>query len=101
MNPPSLLDQLDKLDLEYNRLQNLGRWTKKEDSQLLALVSSFLSLQTKFSSLQTKYSSLQAQFASKHPDNAPPPMPRPKLNIPLIKKPSDPKTTEFEGYIWK
>jgi len=41
-----LLDLLDKLDLEYNRLQNLGRWIKKKDSQLLALMSSFETLQT-------------------------------------------------------
>jgi len=97
----SLLDLLDKLDLEYNRLQNLGRWTKKEDSQLLALMSSFESLQTKFSSLQTKYSSLQAQIASKISDNVLPPPSKPKLNKPPIKKPSDPEITEFEGYTWK
>jgi len=93
----SLLDLLDKLNLEYNRLQNFGRWTKKEDSQLLALMSSFETLQTKFSSLQTKYSSLQAQIASKISDNVPPPAPKPKLNKPPVKKPSNPEITEFKG----
>jgi hypothetical protein len=59
----SMLDLLDKLDIEYNRLNNLNRWTKKEDTQMLALLSSFKSLQTKFNNLHRKYSSLQASIS--------------------------------------
>jgi hypothetical protein len=46
-----MLELLDKLDVEYNHINNLGCWTKKEDPQILALLSSFESLQTKFTAL--------------------------------------------------
>jgi hypothetical protein len=59
----SMLDLLDQLDLEYNRINNLGRWTKKEDSHVLALTATISTLQSKLSSLQTQYSSLHALVA--------------------------------------
>ena len=52
----SMLDLLDQLDLEYNRINNLGRWIKKEDTQILALTASFQDLQAKFTNLQSRYS---------------------------------------------
>jgi len=36
-----LLDILDHFDVEYTRLHNLGHWIKKENPQMLALMSSF------------------------------------------------------------
>ena len=56
-----LLDILDQFDVEYTRLQNLGRWVKKENTQMLALLSSFQTLQSQFASLQSDYTTLQAQ----------------------------------------
>ncbi len=44
----SMLDLLDQFDTEYNRINNLGHWTKKEDSQILALSSSLQNLQGLF-----------------------------------------------------
>lgn len=94
-----LSELLDKFNQEYNRLQNLGCWIEKEDSKMLALVSSFETLQDQFSSLQSKYSALQAQLTKKTSDT--PPTPKSKLNKPPAKKPDDPEVTEFEGYTWK
>jgi hypothetical protein len=102
----SMLDLLDKLDTEYNRINNLGRWTKKEDSQLLALTASLQDLQNKFSSLQGRYSSLQALVATKDsstttPTPTPTPLLPPKLNKPPAHKEGEPEIVEFENRTWK
>jgi hypothetical protein len=98
----AMLDLLDKLDNEYNRINNLGRWTKKEDSQILALTASFQDLQHKFSSLQGRYSSLQALVASKE-TQVPSPTPplHIKLNKPPPRKDGEPEVVEFENRTWK
>ncbi len=98
-----LLDILDQFDVEYTRLQNLGRWVKKENTQMLALLSSFQTLQSQFASLQSDYTALQAQtqnLARNNNNNNNNPN-RQKLNKPPPKKPTDPETIEFEGYLWK
>ena len=97
-----LLDILDQFDVEYTRLQNLGRWVKKENTQMLALLSSFQALQSQFASLQSNYTALQAQTqnlaknSNNNNNNN-----HQKLNKPPPKKPTDPETIEFEGYLWK
>lgn len=93
----SMLDFLDRLDNEYNKINNLGRWTKKQDPQILALTASLKSLHSKFSSLQGKY---QALVAMKTP-TSPTPTPNQKLNKPPAYKEDDPEVIEFEGRTWK
>jgi hypothetical protein len=85
----SMLDLLDQLDLEYNRINNLGQWIKKEDTQILALTASFQDLQTKFANLQGRYSSLQALVASKDTsasDVKPPPIQKNSTSLHQRKK---------------
>jgi hypothetical protein len=57
---PHQLDLLDQLDTEYTRINNLGRWTRKEDLQILALTTSLQTLQNQFSSLHGCYMALIA-----------------------------------------
>jgi hypothetical protein len=94
-----MLDLLDQLDLEYTRISNLGRWIKKEDSQVLALTATIASLQSKLSSLQGQYSSLHALFAQSI--LTPTPKTQDKLQKPPPRKPSDPEITTFNGLVWK
>jgi hypothetical protein len=94
-----MLELLDQFDLEYKSLQNFGRWAKKEDSKMLALISSFQTLQDKFTSLQSKYTALQAHVTKKNSDT--PPTNKQKMNKPPPKKSDNPVVTEFEGYTWK
>jgi hypothetical protein len=46
----TLLELLDKLDAEYNRINNLGRWIKKEDPHVLALTATISNLQSTINS---------------------------------------------------
>jgi hypothetical protein len=48
----TMLELLDKLDGEYNRINNLGRWIKREDPQVLALTATISSLQSQLSTLK-------------------------------------------------
>jgi hypothetical protein len=94
-----MLDLLDKLDTEYNRINNLGRWVRKEDPQILALTASLQTLQGQFSSLQGRY---QALITSKDtPSPTPTPTPPPKINKPPPKKEGEPEIIEFENRTWK
>jgi hypothetical protein len=94
----AMLDLLDLLDKEYTRINNLGHWQRKDDSQILALTASLQALQGQFSSLQHRYTAL---VASK---NTPPP-PTPNLTTKLNKPPpcqaDEPEVIEFEGCTWK
>lgn len=95
-----ILDLLDKLNYKFNRINNLGRWTKKEDPQILALTASLQMLQNQFQSLNGRY---QALIATK--DNLPPPTQPPPtsgtVNKPPPKKTNDPEIIEFENRTWK
>jgi len=91
----TMLELLDQFDTEYTRLDNLGRWTKQEDHNMLALLSSFQTLQAQFNNLKAEHTALQAQH--KPPPNGN----RTKLNKPPPKKPNDPEVIEFDGYTWK
>lgn len=84
---------------EYNHINNLGHWVKKEDTQILALTASLQYLQSKSTRLQSRYSSLQALVASKKnnaSDTKPPPT-HTKLNKPPPKKGGEPDFITFEG----
>jgi hypothetical protein len=95
----SMLDLLDKIDTEYNRINNLGRWVRKEDPQILALTASLQTLQNQFSSLQGRY---QALVASKDTQSTTPtPTPPPKINKPPPKKDGEPEVIEFDNRTWK
>lgn len=41
-----MLELLDKLDDKYNRINNLGRWTKHADPRVLALTATISTLQS-------------------------------------------------------
>jgi len=51
----TMLELLDKLDGEYNRINNLGRWVKREDPQVLALTATISTLQSQLSTLKGQY----------------------------------------------
>jgi hypothetical protein len=91
----TMLELLDQFDVEYTRLANLGRWVKKEDNTMLALLSSLQTLQSKFTALHSDYIALQAQNQNNTKNN------RQKLNKPPPKKENDPEVIEFEGFQWK
>jgi hypothetical protein len=96
----SMLELLQQLDSEYNRIINLGRWLKKDDSQVLALTTTISTLQLQLSSLTTRYNSLHALVAQS--SVLPPPIPgKEKLQKPPAKKPEDPEITTFNGLVWK
>jgi hypothetical protein len=95
----SMLDLLDKLDTEYNRINNLGRWIRKEDPHILALTASLNTLQSQFSSLQGRYQALIASKEASPP--TPTPTPLPKINKPPPKKEGEPEVVEFENRTWK
>lgn len=88
----SMLQLLDKLDLEYNRINNLGRWIKREDPQVLALTANLQTLQSQFSTLQTQYSALMAKTSQPPPE---------RLQKPPAHKPGDSEVIEFQGRTWK
>jgi hypothetical protein len=90
----SMVDLRDQLDTEYNRINNLGLWVKKNNNQILALTASLHHMKSQLSSLQTRYA---AFMASKDP-----PMPNPtKLNKPPPHKPGGPEIIDFKNRTWK
>jgi hypothetical protein len=98
-----MLDLLDKLDYEYNRLSNLGRWIKKDDNRILALITSLNDMKTKYNTLQGNYSSLQALVASTSPNTPIQPQAQlqGKIPKPSPRKEGEPEVQEYEGRIWK
>jgi hypothetical protein len=48
----SILELLDKLDSEFNRINNFGRWTRKDSPQILALTFMIQNLQSQLSEFQ-------------------------------------------------
>jgi hypothetical protein len=88
----SMLLLLDKLDLEYNRINNLGCWIKLKDPQGLPLTMNLNILQSQFSTIKTQYSALMAKTSQPPPE---------RLQKPPAHKPGDPEVTEFQGCTWK
>jgi hypothetical protein len=101
----SMLQLLDKLDLEYTRINNLGCWIKKEDPQVLALTATISNLKSELSSIKHQYGSLHALLAkstSATPLQASPPLPtQTKLQKLPPKQPTDPDIVTFQNIIWK
>jgi hypothetical protein len=94
----SMLQLLDKLDLEYTRIHNSGRWAPREDPQVLALTAALSTLQSKITTLQSQYVALQSQI-TKAPTPTPPP--KEKIQKPPPRQANDPEITEFQGLVWK
>jgi hypothetical protein len=97
----TMLELLDKLDAEYNRINNLGRWIKKEDPHVLALTTTISNLQSQLYTLKGQYGSLKAFIAK---STLPPPTPTPtatKLQKPPPRQPGKPEIINFKGYTWK
>jgi hypothetical protein len=98
----TLLELLDKLDAEYNRINNLGRWIKKEDPQVLALTTTFSNLQSQLSTIKGQYGSLQALIAKSTTPTPITPLPTTvKLQKPPPKQSSDPEITTFQDIVCK
>jgi hypothetical protein len=57
------LELLDKFDAKYNRINNLSRWTKRENLQILGLTATISNLQSQLSNVTKQYGSLQALIA--------------------------------------
>jgi hypothetical protein len=101
----SMLQLLDKLDLEYTRINNLGCWIKKEDPQVLALTATISNLKSELSSIKHQYSSLHALVA-KNTSTTPllettPSSTHTQLQKPPPKQPSDPEIVTFQNVVWK
>ena len=99
----SMLDLLDRLNLEYTRFNNLGQWTKRENPQILALTATISNLQSQLSAVKSQYSSMQALLAkttknngSKINDHN-----KTKLQKPPPKQVADPEITTFQNLVWK
>jgi hypothetical protein len=87
----SMLELLDKLDGEYNHINNYA--------QILALTSTISSLQTQLTTLKGQYGTLQA-FVSKGKLPTPPDSST-KLQKPPPKMAGDPEITKYKGFTWK
>jgi len=99
----SMQELLNQLNMEYNRINDLGRWVKKDDSRVLALMATISTLQTQLSSLKNQYSSLHALIAQKTPTPTPTPTPptNGKFQEPPLRKEGELEITEHNGYVWK
>jgi len=94
-----MLELLDKLDDKYNRINNLGRWTKHADPRVLALTATISTLQSQLLIVKGEYGSLQALVAK---SVLPTPNPNgTKLQKPPPKKSGDPEITEIQDFTWK
>ena len=96
----SMLQLLDQLDNEYNRISTLGRWTKRESPEILALTATISNLQAELSSVKNKCNNFQALIARVNNPNTPQ-QPSTKLQKPPPKKANEPEVTTFQNIIWK
>jgi hypothetical protein len=96
----TMLELLDKIDAEYNRIDNLGHWIKKEDPQVLALIATISNLQSQLPTIKNQYGSLQALLAKTKSPTTPSPT-QTKLQKPLPKRPDEPEITTFQDLVWK
>jgi hypothetical protein len=94
----SILELLDKFDAEYNCINNLGRWTKRDNPQIHALTATISNLQSQLSTVTKQYGTLQALLAKNVPT---PPDKSTKLQKPPPRQDNKPEVIEFKGYTWK
>jgi hypothetical protein len=88
-----MLQLLDKLDLQYNQINNLGHWVKCKDPQVLTLTaSSSITLQSQFSTVQNQYSALMAKISQPPTEHL--------QKIPSH-KPGKSEIKEFQGHTWE
>ncbi len=98
----TMLELLDKLDAQYNRINNLSCWIKKGDPQVLSLTATISNLQSQLSFIKNKYGSLQALIAKTTSTNPPTPSPtQTKLQKPPPKQPDAPEIITFQDLVWK
>jgi hypothetical protein len=96
----SMLQLLDKLDIEYKRIHTLGRWEKQKDPELLALTATISALQAELSSVKTNYAMLSKATNLNQP-NPTPPTPQLKIEKPPPRQSGTPEIVEFKGFTWK
>jgi len=96
----SMLQLLDKFDMEYKQLETLGRWERKKDPEILALTATISNLQAQLSNLKTQQAMIaKTSNPNPNPTNNGPPSTR--LQKPPPKQAGAPETTEFQGFTWK
>jgi hypothetical protein len=88
------------LDNEYNRISTLGRWTKRESPEILALTATISNLQAELSSVKNQYNNFQALIARVNNPNTLQ-QPSTKLQKPPPKMANEPEVTTFQNIIWK
>jgi len=94
----SMLQLLDKFDMEYKRLETLGCWERKKDPEILALTATISNLQAQLSTLKTQQAMIaKTSNPNPNPTNNGPPSTR----KPPPKQAGAPETTEFQGFTWK
>jgi hypothetical protein len=97
-----MLQLLDKLDIEYKRLETLGHWEKKKDPEILALTATISCLQTEFSNVKTKYAMLAktppstANLSTTNNNQT-----TTKLQKPPPRQVGTPEIVVFQGFTWK
>ena len=89
----SILELLDRLDLEYTRIYSLGRWERGKNPEILALTAQVSKLQSQLSNMTPAVSS------SRSSDSRP-------GNIKSLKPPNPPKeggseVCDYNGKTWK
>ncbi len=94
-----MLGLLDKLDNKYNRINNLGHWTKRENPQILALITAIVNLQAQLSSVKHLYSSLQALLAKTTPTLPTTPHHQTKLEKLPPKPANEPEVITFKNFV--
>jgi hypothetical protein len=96
----TMLQLLDKLDIEYKPIHTLGRWERKQTSEILALTATISALQSELSSIKSNYAMLAKANSSTTPQNNTG-NPQLKLEKPPTRQPGTPEITEFKGLTWK
>jgi hypothetical protein len=95
----TMLQLLDKFDIEYKRLETLGRWEKKKDPEILALTATISNLQAQLSTVKTQYAMIAKL---RQPSNTTPTgTPSTKLQKPPPRQAGTPEIIEFQGFTWK
>jgi len=95
----SMLQLLDKLDIEYKRIHTLGRWEKKQNSELLALTATISALQLELSTMKSNYAMLAKTNNNSNQQTGG--TPQLKLEKPPPRQSGAPEILEFKGLTWK
>ena len=99
----SILELLDNLDREYNRIRALGRWESDKNAEILALTAQLAIQSTQLANLTTSMALLSATpTAFQAPVTVISPSPRKSFEKPLTPPaPGAPEIQKYKGKTWK